>query len=66
VGEDDDGGRVIGRGLRKRLLGQATSTRSALGSRSAVANAARASATIVVQPSSLAAAQSASAVSTAP
>ena len=40
--------------------------RSALGSRSGVAKVARASTTIVSQPSSFAAAQSASAVSTAP
>jgi hypothetical protein len=46
--------------------GQATSSSSALGIRSRVANRARASATTVLQPSSFAAAQSDSAVSTAP
>jgi hypothetical protein len=47
-------------------FGHSTISSSALGKRSRVANARRASATIVVQPRFLAARQSASAVSTAP
>ena len=57
-----------GRGARARRppRGQATTSSSALGIRSRVANLPRASATIVRQPTPCAARQSASAVSTAP
>ena len=66
VREDHDRGRVVGPDLREGLLRPGHDHSSALGIRSRVANFARASATIVGQPSSFAPAASASAVSTAP
>ena len=66
VREDDDRRVAVGRDLRERLLGplddQLVGARDPLG----VAKSARASTQIVCQPSSPAAAHSASAVSTAP
>ena len=55
--EDDDRCVVVGADLRERFSGQATSSSSAFGTRSFVAKRARASATTVRQPTSLAAAQ---------